>query len=186
MWLSFVAPIVMAMIMLNFVFELCGARARKNPLLLFYIGLVTAVAGVALWWFTENFAENLIYICRKITPRENCSLVINAGDLTIKLIEVGFAALGAGIMSLAIDIRSKNALDQKHKDLLDRYSRIKSREDQWRQDFDKFGEELDQLESLPRKEHFRKLQKIISKIEFDKEELIEEFGKWELAFSEIK
>ena len=182
MWFSYVLVVLLAILALTFVFIVCGARIRERPWLLFALGFVVAGCGVVLWWSAEELSKVSEFICPNFEPSENCVFTSRLGVMTGKLVEVGFAALGAGLMALAIDIRSKQALDAEHRRFQSKAKQLQSKLFRWRRAFEKLGDELDSIASQERVRRYRQLQDTWWDIQFDKDDLREEFGRWRLEY----
>ena len=100
------------------------------------------------------------------------------GGITRKFIEIGFAALGAGLMGLAFDIKTKDDLDLKKKTALGRIDRFKEREIQLNQEFEQLEKDLDNLQPSERIKRFRHLKNKKYSIFDDKLDADEEVEKW--------
>lgn len=184
MWFGYILIIALAAVLLMLVFNLCGARIREHPAWLFTLGFFVAGAGAVLWVSAEVFSEAANFLCPRVSSSEDCLLTNNLSVMTRKLIEVGFAALGAGLMALAIDIRSKAALDTTHRRFEGKAKQVQRKIFMWRRAFDKLGEELDSITPPERVKRYKQLQDAWWDIQDKKDDLREEFGRWRLNYPE--
>lgn len=182
MWFGYILIISLAAFALTLTFSICGARVREHPAWLFTIGFFVAGAGATLWTSAELFSETAKFLCPRIAPSEDCLLTSKFGVTTGKLIEVGFAALGASLMALAIDIRSKAALDSTHRKFESKAKSIQKKKFMWRRAFEKLGEELDGITPQERVKRYKQLQDAWWDIQDDKDDLKEEFARWRLEY----
>ncbi len=180
MWFGFLVYVIFAIFLTSTIWSLCGARARKNPIILLLVGFLVSVIGVFLIWATGNYADTIGLICNKfsIITVSECGLDKVLGGITGKFIEIGFAALGASLMGLAFDIKTKDDLDLKKKTALARIDRLKEREIQLNQEFDQLEKDLDNLQPSERIKRFRHLKNKKYSIFDDKLDVDEEIEKW--------
>ena len=95
-----------------------------------------------------------------------------------KFIEVGFAALGAGLMGLAFDIKTKDDLDLKKKVAIEKLSDLNEQQGQWKFEFNQLGKDLDSLQPLEKVRRFNSLREKNITI-FDKLlDAKDDVGKW--------
>ena len=94
--------------------------------------------GVFLIWATRSYAGtfSLIWDKSTIITNNECSLDKVLGGITGQFIEIGFAALGDGLMELGFDIKTKDGLDLKTKNALGRRDKLNELELQCKQEFD--------------------------------------------------
>lgn len=83
-------------------------------------------------------------------------------------------------MALAIDIRSREALDTANRRFETKAKKVQRAKFAWRRAFDKLGEELDDITCQERVRRYKQLQDQWWDIEDQKDELREEFGRWRL------
>ena len=180
MWVGFLIYVVFAIFVTSTIWSFCGARSRKNPIILLLVGFLVSAIGVFLIWATDNYADTIGLVCSKSTiiTASECSLDKLLGGITGKFIEIGFAALGAGLMGLAFDIKTKGDLDLKKKITLGRIDRLKEREIQLNQEFDQLEKDLDGLQPSERVKRFRHLKNKKYSIFDDKLDADEEVEKW--------
>ena len=180
MWVGFLIYVVSAILVISTIWSFCGARARKNPIILLLVGFLVSSIGVFLIWATENYADFIVLACNKFPKimASECGFDEIVGGITRKFIEIGFAALGAGLMGLAFDIKTKDDLDLKKKTALGRIDRFKEREIQLNQEFEQLEKDLDNLQPSERIKRFRHLKNKKYSIFDDKLDADEEVEKW--------
>ncbi len=185
MWFGYAIIIALTVILLMLTFSLCGARIREHPVRLFSLGFFVAGAGALIWASAEVFSETTNFLCPRVSSSEHCVLTSNLGVMTRKLVEVGFAALGAGLMALAIDLKSKAALDTTHRGFESKAKQVQRKMFLWRRAFDKLGEELDSITPQERIQRYRQLQDNWWRIQDKEDDLREEFKRWRLEYTEV-
>ena len=180
MWFGFLIYVAFAVFVTYSIWSLCGARSRKSPIILLLVGFLVSVIGVFLIWATASYSDTIGLVCNKLTiiPKAECDLDKIVGGLTGKFIEIGFAALGAGLMGLAFDIKTKDDLDLKKKAALGRLDRIKEREAQLEQEFDQLEKDLDNLKPSEKVKRFKHLRNKNISIFDDKLDADDEIAKW--------
>ena len=89
-------------------------------------------------WATRSYAGTFSLIWNKFTiiTKNEFSLDEVLGGVTDQFIEMGFAALGDGLMELGFDIKTKDGLDLKTKNALGRRDKLNELELQCKQEFD--------------------------------------------------
>ena len=181
MWFGFVVYIIFAFFVTSTIWSLCGARSRKRPVILLLLGFLVSVTGVFLIWTIESYADTIELVCNKfprIITSSECRLDKAIGGVAGKFIEVGFAALGAGLMGLAFDIKTKDDLDLKKKVAIEKLSDLNEQQDQWKLEFNQLGKDLDSLQPLEKVRRFNSLREKNITI-FDKLlDAKDEVGKW--------
>jgi len=179
---NFLIPIVLVGLVLWLVYSLAGVNVRKKPYLLFLLGFLTAISGVLLWELTVLYASSFDKICNLALSEKDCFLNSKLNDLVSKIIEVGLAALGAGLMALAIDVKTEAAATAHDEQLFEKVERLKNKIFAWHRASEKFGVELDSLTSKERVARFRQLQNVLLNIDDEKDELQKDFDSWKLRF----
>ncbi len=163
MWFGFLIYVAFAFFITSTLWTYCGALSRKKPIILLLVGFLVSICGIFLIWATESYSATIVLICNKfsIIPPSECQIDKALGGITVKFIEIGFAALGAGLMGLAFDIKTKDDLDLRIKTVREKLGKLKQREVQWQQNFDQLEKDLDTLqpsEKVKRFNHLRNIQ----------------------------
>lgn len=175
-------PISLVCLLLILVYSLAGVTVRKRPALLFFLGFCTAIAGVFLWEMTILYATSFDKFCHLALTEKQCFLNSHLNELVSKVVEVGFAALGAGLMALAIDVKTDAMATANDKRLFQRLEQLKHKIFLWHRASKKLGEELDALDGKERVRRFKALQEILLNIDDKEDELRNDFEKWNLDF----
>lgn len=180
MWVGFLIYVVSAILVISTIWSFCGARARKNPIILLLVGFLVSSIGVFLIWATENYADFIVLACNKFPKimASECGFDEMVGGITRKFIEIGFAALGAGLMGLAFDIKTKDDLDLKRKSAFEKLCKSKERETQWKLKFDQLEIDLDNLQPAEKVKRFNSLRSENSSIFDDRLDAEDEVAKW--------
>ena len=180
MWFGFLIYVAFAVFVTSSIWSFCGARSRKHPIILLLVGFLVSLIGVFLIWATKNYADTIGLVCNKLTliTTSECQFDEILGGITGNFIELGFAALGAGLMGLAFDIKTKDDLDLKMKTALGRLERVKEREKKWKQELDQLEKDLDTLQPSEKVERFKYLRNKQVTIFDDKLDADEEIEKW--------
>ena len=165
----FLIYVAFAFFITSILWSFCGALSRKKPIILLLVGF--------LIWAMESYSATIELICNKfsIIAQSECEIDKVAGGITVKFIEIGFAAFGAGLMGLAFDIKTKDDLDLKRKVVRQKLEGLKKRELQWKEDFDKLEKDLDTLqpsEKVKRFNHLRNIKLSIFDEKLDAEDVV--------------
>lgn len=107
-----------------------------------------------------------------------CGLDKAVGGMTGTFIELSFAALGAGLMGLAFDVKTKAHLELKVKNGFERLKSITKEEELYQQEFVQLGKDLDSLSTAEKVKRFRNLSKLSAKIFNQRLDAEEELEKW--------
>jgi len=128
--------IFMGFSLMMFVYSMSGAKARRNPLIFLILGIFVTSCGVLIGDMVNIFSDLLGWGCKQAVNSKDCADLPHITEFTKKVIEIGFAAVGAGLIYLSMDLRSEQMLRMAINDLEREEIRLKERSEQWRKESD--------------------------------------------------
>lgn len=140
MKIFFYISVFMSFALLCVVYSFCGGLARRKPIIFFLLGIGVAASGVLIWFGIESIAKTFSMACTQKLSTD-CAWQESA-EIAKKLIELGFAAVGAGLISLSMDLRSQHSNTEDVRALETQENDLNEGWKQWSIEHDKLGEDL--------------------------------------------